>query len=228
MGIRRWGAVLLHVLFIGNSLTYVNDLPGTVAALALSVGDTIQVRTVALPNLALIDHVNGASTAAAVISSARWNFVVLQQGPTSLPLNRDTLVLATRQFDSYIKSAGATSAQFMTWPSSDRPQDFPQVLASSQSAARAVGGVVFAAGQAWTSALAQNPSLPLYGSDGYHPAPLGTYLAALVIYEGITGHDARRLPSRAVVGGRPVPADTSTVRMLQRVAHETVVKYRAP
>ena len=32
-----------HVLFIGNSLTYTNNLSGTVAALARSVGDTIRV-----------------------------------------------------------------------------------------------------------------------------------------------------------------------------------------
>lgn len=31
-----------HVLFIGNSLTYVNDLPGTLARLADSAGDTIR------------------------------------------------------------------------------------------------------------------------------------------------------------------------------------------
>ena len=36
-----------RVLFIGNSLTYTNDLPGTVAAMALAAGDTIQTETVA-------------------------------------------------------------------------------------------------------------------------------------------------------------------------------------
>ena len=49
-----------HVLFVGNSLTYTHDLPATVAAIAASAGDTIRYRTVAAPNLALIDHLNGA------------------------------------------------------------------------------------------------------------------------------------------------------------------------
>ena len=53
-------------------------------------------------------------------------------------------------------------------------------------------GGVFPAGQAWVSALSHDPSLPIYGTDGYHPAPLGTYLAALVVYEGITGHECVR------------------------------------
>src|SRR4051812_34987541 len=50
-----------HVLFIGNSLTYTNDLPGSVAAIAAMAGDTIRTRTIAGPDMALIDHVSGAS-----------------------------------------------------------------------------------------------------------------------------------------------------------------------
>jgi hypothetical protein len=217
-----------HVLFIGNSLTYTNDLPGTVAALANQVGDTIRVRSVALPNLALIDHVNGSSNAVDVIRSQRWSVVVLQQGPSTLALNRDTLILATQKFDPYIKASGARSAQFMTWPASDRPDDFARVLESSQLAARAVSGSLLPAGQAWVAAWAADPQLALYGADGYHPSALGTYLAALVIYEGITGHDARLLPARAVVAGHELSASSTSVRMLQQVAHETVLEYRDP
>lgn len=217
-----------HVLFIGNSLTYTNDLPGTVSQLANAVGDTIHVRAIALPNYALIDHVSGGSSAVDAIKGERWSMVVLQQGPSTLPVNRDTLVLATQRLDPFIKAAGAVSAQYSVWPTLDRPQDFPAVLASSQAAARAVGGVVLAAGQAWTAAWAIDRTLLLYGPDGFHQGELGTYLAALVIYEGITCHDAQRLPSRAVVAGRELAVPESTVRMLQRVAHETVVQYRAP
>jgi len=214
-----------QVLFIGNSLTYTNDLPGTIAALASSVGDTIRVRSVALPDFALIDHVNGGSNAVDVIRSQRWSMVVLQQGPSTLPLNRDTLVLATQKFDPFIKAAGARSGSFMTWPASDRVGDFPRVLGSSQLAAHTVGGVLLPVGQAWMAAWAKDAQLPLYGPDGYHPGELGTYLAALVIYEGVTGHDARLLPARASVAGHELNLPAATVRMLQTAAHETVASY---
>ena len=100
-----------------------------------------------------------------------------------------------------------------------------RVPGSSQLAARTVGGVLLPVGQAWVAAWAKDPQLPLYGPDGYHPGELETYLAALVIYEGITGHDARLLPARAVVGGRDLNVPAATVRMLHAVAHETVVAY---
>ena len=68
----------IHVLFIGNSLTYTNDLPATVAAIAASGGDTVRVASETGPNLALIDHLNGATHAADQIKRGGWQFVVLQ------------------------------------------------------------------------------------------------------------------------------------------------------
>ena len=215
-----------HVLFIGNSLTYSNDLPGTLAYLATSVGDTIRTVSVALPNFAVIDHALGLSNAVDVIKSQSWEFVVLQQGPTTTPVNRDTLIIATKALDPLVKAAGGRTAQFMTWPSSDSPQLFPAVRSTSQAAANSVaGGVFMPAGDAWRAALEEDPTIPLYGPDGYHPSPLGTYLAALVIYEKVTGHDARLLSATAAVGGATLGASELTVRFLQRIAHETVAKY---
>ena len=103
----------IHVLFVGNSLTYVNDLPDLVAALGASVGDTIRVSAAVGPDLALIDHLNGASSALDQIRLGGWQFVVLQEGPSSLPANRDSLTLWTRLFDPYIRGVGAKPALLM-------------------------------------------------------------------------------------------------------------------
>jgi hypothetical protein len=215
-----------HILFIGNSLTYTNDLPGTVVELARSVGDTIRAGSVALPDFAVIDHAKGLSNAVSVIQSQAWEMVILQQGPTTTAVNRDTLIIATKALDPYVKAAGGVIAQLMTWPQSVSPQLFPLVRATSQAAASAVpGGVFIPAGEAWRAALEENPATALYGFDGYHPGLLGTYLAALVVYEKVTGHDARLLPGVAVAGGVSLPVPEATVRFLQRVAHETVAKY---
>ena len=214
-----------RVLFIGNSLTYVNDLPGTLSQLAASVDDTISVESVARPNFALIDHVNGQSEAVQVIRNGGWNFVVLQEGPSSLPINRDTLVLATRSLDQDIRAVGARTALYMVWPERERLNAFDAVRDAYQLAAKEVGGIFLPAGEAWRTAWAVDPGLALYGPDNFHPSALGTYLAALVIYEGLTGHDARALPSEAVVAGQKLTVTASTVRLLQRAAHETVAKF---
>jgi len=75
-------------------------------------------------------------------------------------------------------------------------------------------------GEAWRIARAADPTLALWGSDGFHPGGTGTFLAALVVYERITGHDARELPARAFAGGVSFPLEAATIRLLQRSAHE--------
>ena len=214
-----------HILFIGNSLTYTNDLPGTLAALAHAAGDTIRVRSVAFPNFAVIDHAAGLSDAIAVIQSQQWDYVILQQGPTSQKLFRDTLILATQQLDPLIRSAGGKSAQLMTWPAVNQQGLFDAVRVSAQLAADTVDGLFIPAGEAWRTALAEDATLSLYGPDGFHPAPLGTYLVALVIYEAVTGHDAQILPDRAVVAGVTLSTPDARIRLLQRIAHETVLRF---
>ena len=216
-----------HVLFIGNSLTASNDLPGTVAHLAASVNDTVMAEAVTRPNFAVIDHVSGMSDAVDVVRRGGWDFVVLQQGPTSQQLGRDTLILAAELLDPDVRAGGGRIAQLMVWPAAPDRAVFDGVLQSCLETARAVDGDCFPAGEAWRAAWSVDPSLPLYGPDGFHPAPLGTYLAALVVYEGITGHDARRLPSEAVVAGQTLAVAGGTVMLLQRVAHETVLRIAA-
>ena len=214
-----------HVLFVGNSLTYVNDLPWTVAAIAASAGDTIRYRTAAGPNLALIDHLNGATNAVAEIKAGGWEYVVLSQGPTPRGICRDSLTLWTKLFDPHIRAVGARAALFMTWPSFGDRAIFDDVRISFQQAAQAVGGMFMPAGEAWRAAWAVNPELALYGGDGFHPSELGTFLAALEIYERITGRDARTIPARAFAAGRELSVPVETIRLLQRAAHEANTKF---
>src|SRR3954466_5037053 len=73
----------VSVLFVGNSLTEVNDLPATFRALGVAAGDTVPVGSALAGGTALIDHLNGASDAVPQIRAGGWTHVVLQQGPTT-------------------------------------------------------------------------------------------------------------------------------------------------
>jgi hypothetical protein len=154
------------------------------------------------------------------------DYVVLQQGPTPLPLYRDTLILATKWLQPYIKAAGARSAQLMVWPAATKRASFDDVRRSTQLAAKAVGGVFLPAGEAWRAAWSAGPRIALYGPDGFHPSELGTYLTALVVYEGLTGKDVTTLPARVTVAGKRMQIPSATIQLLQRAAHETVLRFR--
>lgn len=205
-------------LFIGNSLTYENDLPRTLSELAASVGDTIATMMVASAGFSLEDHL-ADGRAAAAIARGGWEFVVLQQGPSSLAASRQNLVAMTRYIDLLVRRVGGRTALYMVWPSADDVGAFPAVAQSYREAAQAVAGVFMPAGLAWQAAWAVDSTLPLYGGDGFHPSPMGTYLVALVMYERITGKDARALPGVAVVDGQTLDVPEPTVRVLQGAAH---------
>jgi hypothetical protein len=89
-----------RILFVGNSLTYVNDLPGIVQALADSAGgDRLAVATVAGPDLALVDHWNEGTSRreiAKVSARPRALFRLADVGPAAGFSARDRVVHARR------------------------------------------------------------------------------------------------------------------------------------
>jgi hypothetical protein len=201
-----------RILFIGNSLTYVNDLPAMVCTLARSTGRQATCETVAKPDYGLEEHWNDRDARAAIARG--WDVVVLQQGPSALPESRRLLIAYAKRFDAEIKKAGARTALYMVWPSRARRGDFQGVSESYAAAAKDVSGLLIPAGDAWRAAWAADATLPLYGADGFHPSPTGTYLAALVAYEQIFG---------APPPATPVPPEAQSVAdLLQRVARDTV------
>lgn len=218
----------LHVLFIGNSLTYVNDLPAIVESLADSAGEPLlETRMVAKPDYSLEDHWNDGD-AMAGIASGRWNVIVLQQGPSSLETSRALLLQYTRRFNEAIAKTGARPALYQVWPTSDRPMDFTRANESYRLAAAAVNGILFPVGEAWLAAQRIDPTTPLYAFDGLHPSVEGSYLAALVMYSVLYGKSPEGLPAtlRLRAGSRLALAPR-VASVLQHAAAEATAAMRA-
>lgn len=184
-------AAPIRVLFIGNSLTATNDVPATVEALAKANGEHIVTKTVAYPNFSLEDHWSQGDSRR-VIAEGGWSFIVLQQGPSSLPESRVLLVDFAKRFAKEAKRVKARTALYMVWPAWSRSGDFDGVKLSYEAAAREAGAIFLPAGEAWSLAWKQDANLKFYGPDGFHPSPVGSYLAALVIYQGLTGKSPAR------------------------------------
>jgi len=198
-----------RILFIGNSLTYANDLPALVQSLARGAGKDVACSTIARPDFSLEDHWNQGDALKA-IRKGGWSFVVLQQGPSALQESEVLLRAYTKRFDAEIRRAGARTAMYMVWPSRMRSQDFDGVSRSYSNAAADVGGLLLPAGDAWRAAWKRDASLPLYSEDGFHPSPTGTYLAALVILHRTLGVS----PSLVAAPG----IDRKTAELLRQAA----------
>lgn len=217
-----------RVLFIGNSLTYENDLPRMVQALSRAGGHEVVVAMVARPDYGLEQHWSG-SEALARIADGNWDVVVLQQGPSSLDASRENLRLWTARFARRIRDAGAEPALYMVWPAASRHGDFPRVSESYRLAAGDVDGILLPAGDAWLEAWRLDPEVQLYGPDGFHPSQAGTYLAALTIVGRLYGHPLAGLPaSLELEGGGAVSIPPATAELLQRAAARTTSSTPGP
>ena len=205
-----------RVLFIGNSLTQGNDLPGMVLDLAEAADLDWEVQAQLVGGAGLENHwVSGARER---IASGRWDVVVFQQGPSSLEESRVNLRHWTGEFDPLVRSAGGRSALYMVWPDRSRLSWFDRVRDSYALAARDVSGYFLPAGETWRAAWRVTPTLPLYGSDDFHPTVAGSYAAALTIFAALSGKSPAGLPA-------PASLDAVTVERLQQAALEALDDY---
>ena len=187
-------------------------------ALADSAGEKIAVETVAEPDFALVDHI-ATGMAQREISKGGWAFVVLQQGPSSVEVNRDTLRLAVKTLAPAIAAAGGKPALFSAWPTVARMADYPRAIESYRIAAADVNGVFLPIAGAWLKAWEKDPNLALYASDGLHASVLGSYLAAVVIYARLLNRPATGLPSTLRLrSGALITIDAAVGKKLQEAA----------
>jgi hypothetical protein len=207
-----------RILFIGNSLTYVHDVPSLVTAIARQVGDDdLGTGTIAFPDFSLEDHWYEGS-AATSLARQEWEYVVMQQGPSSLPESQRHLESWSLRLAPAIRASGAVPVLYAVWPHIQRRADAPNVLVSYRNAARAVSGRLAPAGAAWDSVLASGDQLPLYSSDGLHASPYGAWLAAVVIYATVRGIDPATLPTTLPAQVAAPPLAAERVRALLRLA----------
>lgn len=207
-----------RVLFVGNSLTEVNDLPRMVQALSRAAGHDLAVAMLAYPNYGLEDHWERSVTHD-LIATGDWDVVVLQQGPSALETSREILRRMAGRFAGRIRDAGGEPALYMVWPPAIRADDFPRVSESYRLAAEDVAGLLLPAGDAWQEAWRLDPAVELYGSDAFHPSQAGTYLAALTIVGRFYDHPLVGLPaSLELEGGGTVAIPEATAELLQHAA----------
>jgi len=216
----------LDVLFIGNSLTYVNDLPGILKTMLVIGGQPEPyVQSLTIGGAGLQDHW-GFDETHHVIARHAWDVVILQQGPSATE-GRPSLLEYSALFAKEIRQVGGRPALYMVWPASDRLFDFDGVSESYQMAADEVDGLLFPVGEAWRAAWARDSSIQLYGSDGFHPSLAATYLAALVMYQGLTGSSPVGLPASVQNEGGSVRINLSAAVavVLQAAAAEANAKF---
>ena len=216
-----------RVLFIGNSYTFVNDLPNTFAKLAKSGGHKVEVGMSAQGGWSLTDHV-GSTETLNLLNSTKWNFVVLQEQseiPSVPQVRNQEMYPAARELVKKIKNIDAMPIFFITWAHRDgMPENGMNNYESMQrqinygymEIAQELNAPIAPVGLAWSIAVKEHPELELWQGDGSHPTEQGTYLAACVFYAVIFHESPDGLTYRASLS-------RENAKIIQSVASHTVL-----
>ncbi len=119
----------LKVLFIGNSYTYVNDLPSLIVGLANAAGGRrIETDGHLVGGYTLQQHVKDKK-AVEKIRETKWDVVVIQEHSLQPIINRESMYKHARILDGEIKTQNAKTVFYLTWAR----QNIPEMLYGSAS-----------------------------------------------------------------------------------------------
>ncbi|WP_298237495.1 SGNH/GDSL hydrolase family protein [uncultured Algibacter sp.] len=175
-----------NILFIGNSLTYTNNLPLLVKKQAKKLGITINTKMIAEPNYTLPDHWHEGK-AQKLIKSKTFDFLIVQQGPSSQAEGKQMLLEYGEKYSLLCKKNQVKLAYFMVWPSLQYYHTFEGVIKNHQLAAKANNAILCPVGDIWRKYFNTTNYYDYYGSDGFHPSKKGSEIAAKVIIESLFG-----------------------------------------
>lgn len=192
----------MRVLFIGNSYTYVNDLPMVIADLAAAAHETrrFEPEVVLVGGATLEGHIVGHDALPA-IARGRWDDIVLQEQSTRPITDPEKMLRDVKTLADAAKKVNAKLVLYETWAREAAPATQDSLTHVYRRAASDVGATIAPVGEVWSAFRAQEGKAPagahslLFRDDGSHPSPIGTYVAATVMYETLYDKTPVGLPA---------------------------------
>ena len=169
----------VNILFVGNSFTQRNDLPGLLAEMAAERDVSVQHKLITQGGASLRTHWN-AGRAAQAITAGGYDYVVLQEQSTLPVKNAQRMAENVRLFAETIKQCGSRTVLYMTWARQHALDSQKAITDSYNSIGKEVGAVVVPVGSAWERFLEEHDQPQLYDRDQSHPSLAGSFLAACV------------------------------------------------
>jgi PKD repeat protein len=207
-----WAQTTKNVLFIGNSYTYVNDLPQLLSNVANSAGDQIVFDSSAPGGYTFEGHTTNSVTLDK-ISQGDWDVVVLQEQSQrpAFPIGQveaEVFPFAAMLDDMINENNSCAETMFyMTWGRKNGDASncgFYEPLCTYagmdsllslryQMMAEMNEAVVSPVGAVWRYIREQHPLIELYSSDESHPSLAGSYAAACSFYTSIFRKDPENI-----------------------------------
>jgi len=225
-----------HVLYLGNSLTYVNNVPDLVAQIAMSHGDTIIWDSNTPGGHKILQHSTNP-VSLTKISDQKWDFVIIQaqSQETAFPDGQlDTDIYPPAKFltDSVHRHYACSNVLFYMpagWKYGDNLNcsGFPDICTYEGQFARirqthlnisdSMDASIIPSGVSYHHSRFIDSTIDLWSSDNVHPSIKGSYLTALNVYASIT--------KNTTVGIAYMPSGVSSIEanFLQQITDRDVL-----
>jgi PKD repeat protein len=231
----------LQVLFIGNSYTGTNDLPGMTKSAALSAGDTLIIDSHTPGGVTLKGHATSAA-ATGKIAAGTWDYVVLQDQSQSPALPDgwvDTEVKPyAKKLDSMIHKANkcgramfyqtwgyrsGDAANCGHWPPVCTYEGMDSMLKKRYTEMAVENNALISpVGSVWKEIRARYPAINLYQADGSHPTEVGSFAAAATFYTVLFRNDPKKIKFTGIVP----PAEAAQVlQVVYDVVYKDLAKF---
>ena len=182
----------INVLFIGNSKTYVNDVPALFSNLSNSLGKKVYVGSCTKggkPLNAFIDEKDLNSSFVNKVKERKWDYVVLQE-QTETSLSSASVKSGTSRIIDYIKNNCNKDIKviYKAWGiyNDFNKEQYNQAIQSFEEARSQNAGNIAYIANALLKCHDVHPTINLY-TDRVHATMEGSYLATCCVYSAIFG-----------------------------------------
>lgn len=206
----------IHILFLGNSHTTLNNVPGMVTAMVRAGTPGKSVSTTEAPGWMILEERASDPGSLALLQSRRWDYVVLQAQAISQSGRFSYPTTGAEQLVRMSRQVGAVPVLFAEWPRAGVAESqtiYDRYVSIAMNEPACVAPIP----QAFDLARTRVPTISLHADDGNHAAPAGAFLASLILAATITGVSPDTLP--AIAG---LQVDAGSQASLRGIATETV------
>lgn len=193
------GTEPMKILFIGNSYTHMNDMPGIFDRISKKAGQTVLVEKSTHSGFSFREHSERVDMYEA-INKRSWDYVVLQGFSRELihtpeHIDKETIPYLKQIIDSIYANNPCTNILFyMTWGydngygEREEVNTYDKMADTIQRGYEYIGNYfdvpVVPVGMIWKE-VRNSTLIDLYAEDRAHPSKNGSYLAAATFYGAI-------------------------------------------
>lgn len=169
----------MRVLFVGNSHTFVNNIPYLVKTLATKNEKPLEFTHLGNGGASLSEHAQ-SDQLHINLKFGDYDCIFIQEHTHPFPEVQEFAASAGKIIDM---EKSVEPFLYLTWAEKERPEDQRHLTKAFLDVAKEKSAEICFAGEAFWDMINTYPQVELFASDGKHTNPNGAFLVAIMMYK---------------------------------------------